>query len=147
MHRAIYNHTLVNNWTIQGYNTILYPSASAPGAGELITQCAIIAPDSSFTLTAPGPGFFLGKLSIAFWAQYATTADDLQLTLAASDRTLPQVPFMHPTCAMLIVHVDSHGSGMQLPNITAQTNGAKAVAGTWVHVMSCMMPFNHDKCR
>ncbi|KAL3137553.1 hypothetical protein ABBQ38_004834 [Trebouxia sp. C0009 RCD-2024] len=95
---AIYNQTLVNNWTIQGYNTILYPNASAPGVAELNTQCAIIAPNSSFTFTAPGPGFFLGKLSIAFWAQYAMTAEDLQLTLAASDPTLPQ-----GTCAKLTI--------------------------------------------
>lgn len=107
MHRAIYNQTLKNNWTIQGYNTILYPNASAPGAGELITQCAIVAPNSSFTFTAPEPGFFLGKLSIAFWAQYATTAQDLQLTLAASDPTLPQVPFLFPACVMVFMRVDS----------------------------------------
>lgn len=101
MHRAIHNQTAVNNWTIQGYNTILYPNNSAPGTGELITQCAIIAPNSSFAFTAPGPGFFLGKLSIAFWAQYATGAQDLQLTLASSDITLPQVPVVVPLACVL----------------------------------------------
>ena len=91
MYRAIYNQTLVNSWTVQSYNTIIYPNASLLDSGELITQCAIIAPNGSFTFTAPGPNFFLGKLSITFWAQYATSSRDLQLTLASSSDDLPQV--------------------------------------------------------
>lgn len=88
VHRAIHNQTLMNNWTAEGYNTILYPNVSALDSGDLITQCAIIAPNGSFAFTAPGPNFFLGKLSITFWA---TSSHDLQLTLASSDDTLPQV--------------------------------------------------------
>ena len=98
MRRAIYNQTLVNNWTVQSYNTIIYPSAPALNPGELITQCAITAPNGSFTFTAPGPNFFLGKLSITFWAQYASGSRDLQLTLASSDNTLPQVHMCHRAC-------------------------------------------------
>ena len=99
MHRAIYNQTLVNNWTVQGYNTIIYPNSSALDSGELTTQCAMIAPDGSFTFTAPGPDFFLGKLSITFWAEYASGSRDLQLTLASSADSLPQVQVYDGACA------------------------------------------------
>ena len=102
VHRAIYNQTLVNNWTVQGYNTIIYPNASDLDSGELITQCAMMAPSGSLTFTAPGPSFFLGKLSITFWAQYATGSRDLQLTLASSDDPLPQVHICHGKYPVLV---------------------------------------------
>jgi len=89
--RPIYNQTLLNNWTAQSYNSTLYQNASAAGAGELITQCSSIAPNGTFVFTAPGQGYFLGKLSMSFWAQYTTSTPDLQLSLATTDNTLPQV--------------------------------------------------------
>lgn len=107
MCRPIYNQTLLNNWTAQSYNATVYQNASALGAGELITQCAKLAPNSTLAFKASGPGYFLGKLSLSFWAQYATSTHDLQLSLASSDDTLPQVIFcrglhMHLVlCAML----------------------------------------------
>lgn len=80
---------------MQSYNGTLYQNASAWGTGGLITQCANIAPNSSLTLTAPGPSYLLGKLSLLFWAQYTTSAPDLRLTLASSDNRLPQVGCLH----------------------------------------------------
>ncbi len=89
--RPIYNQTLFNNWTAQSYNSTLYQNASAVGAGELIMQCSSISPNGTLVFTAPGQGYFLGKLSMIFWAQYATNTPDLQLSLASTDYTLPQV--------------------------------------------------------
>lgn len=89
--RPIYNQTLLNNWTAQSYNSTLYQNASAMGAGELIIQCSSISPNGSLVFTAPGQGYFLGKLSMSFWAQYTTSTPDLQLSLASTDDTLPQV--------------------------------------------------------
>ncbi|KAL0029567.1 hypothetical protein WJX79_004717 [Trebouxia sp. C0005] len=86
----IYNQTLLNNWTAQSYNSTLYQNASAMGAGELIIQCSSISPNGSLVFTAPGQGYFLGKLSMSFWAQYTTSTPDLQLSLASTDDTLPQ---------------------------------------------------------
>ncbi|DBB12456.1 hypothetical protein WJX82_006372 [Trebouxia sp. C0006] len=86
----IYNQTLLNNWTAQSYNSTLYQNASALGAGELIMQCSSIAPNGTLVFTAPGQGYFLGKLSMSFWAQYATSTPDLQLSLATTDTSLPQ---------------------------------------------------------
>ena len=90
-YRPIYNQTLLNNWTAQSYNSTLYQNASAVGAGELITQCSSISPNGSLVFTAPGQGYFLGKLSMSFWAQYMTSTPDLQLSLASTDHLLPQV--------------------------------------------------------
>lgn len=121
MRRAIYNQTLVHNWTVQGYNTIIYPNSSASDSGEITTQCAMIAPNASFSFTAPGPDFFLGKLSITFWAQYASGSRDLQLTLASSADSSPQVQIYHGTSVEVCIqtsvnkqltiiakHMDSH---------------------------------------
>ena len=89
--RPIYNQTLLINWTAQSHNSTLYQNASALVAGELITQCSSISPRGTLVFTAPGQGYFLGKLSMSFWAQYATSTPDLQLSLATTDSTLPQV--------------------------------------------------------
>ena len=96
--RPIYNQTLLNNWTAQSYSGTLYQNASALGPAELITQCAQIAPNGTFAFTASGPGYFLGKLSLSFWARCATSTSDFQLTLASSDTTLPQVTPPHSCC-------------------------------------------------
>ena len=101
--RPIYNQTLLNNWTAQSYNATLYQNASALGAGELITQCTKLAPNGTLVFTASGPGYFLGKLSLSFWAQYATSARDLQLSLASSDGTLPQVIIRKGMCILVFV--------------------------------------------
>ena len=100
--RPVYNQTLLNNWTAQSYNSTLYQNASALGVGELITQCSAIAPNGSLVFTAPGPGFFLGKLSLMFWAQYATSTSDLQLSLASTDTTLPEVDLLLSTVCLYI---------------------------------------------
>jgi len=89
--RPIYNQTLLNNWTAQSYNSTLYQNASAVAAGEVIMQCSSISPNGSLVFTAPGPGYFLGKLSMTFWAQYAANTPDLHLSLASTDHTFPQV--------------------------------------------------------